>query len=140
MTPDAALDNVAFFVGLRLMGPDARRRLRLLLLRHPDAAAPPNGAAERLERLDALLDGRREPETLQDSLDLARVERERAAPPFDPGFWLARAAELIAAGFSAQQAARLIDEVRGRVDPMHGASPDLMEESHDLELEAQAHA
>ena len=60
MTPDAALDQFAFFVGLRLMGMDARRRLRLTLLRHPDIAAPPVGMADRLERLDALLDGRRE--------------------------------------------------------------------------------
>ena len=129
MTPDAALDNFAFFVGLRLMGVDARRRLRLTLLRHPDVASPPLGVAERLERLDALLDGRREPETMQDRLDVARAERERATAPFDPAFWLARTAELIAAGFSEQQAARLVEEVRARVDPASGAAARTLEET-----------
>lgn len=117
MTPDAALDNFAFFVGLRLMGADARRRLRIALLRHPDAAVPTHGVIERIERLDALLDGRRQPQSLQDRLDLDRAERERDAPPFDPAFWLARSAELMGAGFDPQQAARLVQEVRARVDP-----------------------
>lgn len=118
MTPDAALDNFAFLVGLRLMGPDARRRLRLSLLRHPDAAAPGRGMVERIERLDALLDGRRQPETLQDRLDIARAERERAAVPFDPAFWLARSAELMGAGFTPQQATTLVQAVRDRVEPV----------------------
>jgi hypothetical protein len=122
MTPDAALDNLAFFVGLRLMGVDARRRLRLSLLRHPDAAVPTSGVLDRIERLDALLDGRRQPETLQDRLDVARAERERDAAPFDLAFWLARTAELIAAGFSEQRAARLVQDVRARVDPASGAA------------------
>ncbi len=103
MTPDAALDNFAFFICLRLMGADARRRLRLELLHHPDVAAPPVGTADRLERLDALLNGLREPETTQDRLDLARAEHQRNAAPFDAAFWLARTAELIAAGFDAPQ-------------------------------------
>lgn len=132
MTPDAALDNFAFFVGLRLMGVDARRRLRIALMRHPDVAAPTSGVLDRIERLDELLDGRRQPENLQDRLDLARAERERATAPFDPAFWLARAAELMAAGFAPQQAARLVDEVRSRMDPNNRP----VEESHDTELEA----
>lgn len=119
MTPDAALDNFAFCVGLRLMGPDARRRLRLSLLRNPDLDARnrADDVAKRIERLEALLDGRRQPETLQDRLDVARAQRERAAPPFDPAFWLARAAELMGAGFTAQQAAALVQSVRDRVEP-----------------------
>lgn len=129
MTPDAALDNFAFFVGLRLMGTDARRRLRLTLLRHPDVASPPFGVADRLQRLDALIDGRNKPETLQDRLDLARSEHERAAAPFDPAFWLARTAELIAAGFASPQAARLVDEVRSRVDPTAGIATTELEET-----------
>jgi hypothetical protein len=116
MTPDAALDDFAFFVGLRLMGPDARRRLRLSLLRHPDAAVPTSGVLDRTERLDDLLDGRRHPETLQDRLDVARAERERAAEPFDPAFWLARVAELMDAGFTAQQAAALVQSVRDKLE------------------------
>lgn len=129
MTPDAALDNFAFLVGLRLMGTDARRRLRLALLRHPDVAAPVNGAIDRIQRLDALLDGRREPETTQDRLDVARAEHQRTTAPFDPGFWLARVADLIAAGFTAQQADRLVEEVRARVDPSLGAEPQIEEQT-----------
>lgn len=129
MTPDAALDNFAFLVGLRLMGADARRRLRLALMRHPDTAAPPLGMADRLERLDALLDGHREPETTQDRLDLARAEHQRDAAPFDAAFWLARVADLIAAGFTAQQAERLVEEVRARVDPTPVTEPQIEEQT-----------
>lgn len=133
MTPDAALDSLAFLVGLRLMGTDARRRLRLALLRHPEATDTPqahrDGLLERLDRIDALLDGSRQPETMQDRLDLARAERERAAAPFDPAFWLARTADLIAAGFTAQQAARLVEDVRQRVEPTAAATPHIEEHS-----------
>ena len=80
MTPDAALDNFAFFVGLRLMGADARRRLRLTLLRHPDVAAPPMGMADRLERLDALLERPPRARDDQDRLDL-RARRASSATP-----------------------------------------------------------
>src|SRR3546814_16553802 len=106
MTPDAALDHLAFFVGVRLMGPDARRRLRITLLRHKDVAAPAHGPADRLERLDALLDGRRTPETLQDRLDVALAPRERNAAPFDACIWLARAAAPLGAGLAPQQHGR----------------------------------
>lgn len=115
MTPEAALDNFAFFVGLRLMGPDARRNLHLALLRHRDVAVPTSGVLARIERLDALLCGRREPETLQDRLDVARVEHERTAAPFDTAFWMARKAELTFAGFTPEKAAQLVEEVRARV-------------------------
>lgn len=120
MTPDAALDQFAFLVGLRLMGTDARRRLRIALVRSPDFAGQPGFDVECAERLDALLDGRRPPETLQDRVDLARVARERTAAPFGPSFWAERRAELVAAGFEPEQAARLVDEVRHRVDPSRG--------------------
>jgi uncharacterized protein YoaH (UPF0181 family) len=136
MTPDAALDHVAFHVGLRLMGPDARRQLRIALLRHPEAAASPPGTVDNLEHLDGLLDGRRQPATLQDRLNLAQAERERTWPPFEASFWLTRTAELLAAGFSVGQAAQLVSDVRRRVDPLHGATPNSMEESHDLAHEA----
>lgn len=112
MTPDAALDRVAFLVGLRLMGPDARRRLRLALVRSPDFAGEPGFDVDAIEQLDALLDGRRPPATLQDRMDLARAEVERARAPFDEAFWLARVADLIGAGFQAQLAAQLIQSVR----------------------------
>src|SRR3546814_16472665 len=121
MTPDAALDHLAFFVGLRLMGPDARRRLRITLLRHKDVAAPAHGPADRLERLDALLDGRRTPETLQDRLDVALAQRERNAAPFDACFWLPPAPDLIGGGFSPPQATQTINQVLDRVAGAHSA-------------------
>lgn len=133
MTPDAALDNLAFFVGLRLMGPDARRRLRLSLLRHPEASVPPHGPAKRLERLEALLDGTEPPATLQDRLDLARAQQDRNAELFDPCFWLARAAELMNAGFSPQQATQIVNEVRDRVDPSRGVELIAVEEEESHE-------
>jgi len=133
MTPDAALDHLAFFVGLRLMGPDARRRLRITLLRHKDVAVTAHGPVERLERLDALLGGRQAPETLQDRLDVALAQRERTADPFDACFWLARSAELVTSGFSAPQAAQIIEEVRARVAPGDGAIP-----AHEMEEESHA--
>lgn len=115
MTPDAALDRVAFLVGLRLMGPDARRRLRLALVRSPDFVGQPGFNVEALDRLDALLDGRREPETSQDRCDLIRAEEERLKAPFDEVFWLARVSDLIGAGFSAQQAAEVVRGVKTRL-------------------------
>lgn len=132
MTPDAALDHLAFFVGLRLMGSDARRRLRIALLRHKDAAAPRHSPVERLERLEALLEGGRAPETLQDRLDLARAQQERSAGPFDACFWLARSAELMDAGFSPQQAVQIVNEVRARVDPADGTASNTAEQEEDI--------
>lgn len=128
MTPDAALDNLAFFVALRLMGPDARRRLRLTLMRHPDVAAPVDGTVRRLEHLEGLLEGSIQPATLQDRLDLDRAQRERTAEPFDACFWLARSAELMSAGFTPVQAMKIVDEVRGRVDPEQAAAAEQEEE------------
>ena len=115
MTPDAALDRVAVLVGLRLMGPDARRRLRLALVRSPDFVGQPGFNVEALDRLDALLDGRRPPETSQDRCDLIRAEEERLKPPFDEPFWLGRLSDLIGAGFPAQQAAQVVQTIRARV-------------------------
>ncbi|WP_313444453.1 hypothetical protein [Brevundimonas sp.] len=119
MTPDAALDRIAFLVGLRLMGPDARRRLRLALVRSPDFVGQPGFNVEALDRLDALLDGRREPETSQDRCDLIRAEEERLKPPFNETFWLGRLSDLIGAGFPAQQAAQVVQTVRAKVQAGH---------------------
>jgi hypothetical protein len=118
MTPDAALDNLAYLVGLRLMGPDARRRLRLALGRDPGLTHPPGFDMARVGHVDALAEGRWRPETLQDHLDLKRVHAERLLPPFDAAFWATRSAELVRAGFEAGQAARLIEAVRRGVEPV----------------------
>lgn len=119
MTPDAALDQVAFLVGLRLMGPDARRRLRLALMKSPDFVGRSEADIQRLEELDALLDGRREVLTDHDHYEIARAERDRAKPPFDEAFWLARSCDLTRAGFEAQQATQIIRSVRAGVEPIH---------------------
>lgn len=116
MNVDAALDELAFQVGLRLMGPDERRRLRISLARHPEAAGPLACDVTRLERLDDLIGERRPAETLQDRLDLEAAARAREASPFDPAFWDRCAARLTTAGFTAPEAHKLIDEVRCRVD------------------------
>src|SRR6185437_3616785 len=116
MSRDGALDQLAFLIGLRLMGPDERRRLRLALA--SDKALEPAMRIDttRLHRLEALLSGARPPETLQDRLDLAAAAAERSAPPLSPSFWSARVADLIAAGFEAAEARQLIAEVRARVE------------------------
>ena len=118
MTADAALDHFAFLVGFRLMGSDARRRLRIALARDPGVSGHPGFDVERVERIDALVDGRRQPEGLQDHLDLKRAHAERLLPPFDAAFWATRSAELVRAGFTPEQAARLIEEVRRKVEPI----------------------
>lgn len=118
MTADAALDHFAFCVGLRLMGSDARRRLRIALARDPGLTEPPGFDVERVERIDALADGRRQPAGLQDHLDLRRAHAERMLPPFDAAFWATRSAELVRAGFTPEQAGRLIEAVRGKVEPI----------------------
>lgn len=124
MTPDVALDNFAVAVGIRLMGPDEARRLHIALLQHPDNQPPPtSGMLDRLEHLEALLDGTRQPVTLQDRLDVARAERERRDAPFDPAFWLAHVADLARAGFTMQQAARVVQDVRDRVEPAPATAP-----------------
>lgn len=118
MTPDAALDQLAFLVGLRLMGPDARRRLRIALGRDPDRSPLLSFNVERVEHVDDLADGRLRPETLQDHLDLKRVHAERLLPLFDAAFWATRSAELVRAGFTPEQARRLIEAVRRGVEPV----------------------
>lgn len=129
MTPDAALDQLAYMVGLRLMGPDARRRLRIALGRDPRLSAPAGFDVARLERIDALAEGRRQPSSLQDHLDLKRAHAERFLSPFDAAFWATRSAELVRAGFAPEQAARLIEAVRGQVEPVI-VTPDALEPAH----------
>lgn len=125
MTPDAALDQVAFLVGLRLMGPDARRRLRLALVRSPDFVGEPGFDVEALDRLDALIDGRREPQSAQERFELARAEQQRRKPPFDEAFWLSRLSDLARSGFTTQQAAQIVQSVRAGVEGVtHREEPD----------------
>lgn len=116
MNSDAALDQLAFLVGLRLMGADERRRLRIALACHPDFEGTPGFDIAAAERLDDLLLGRRAAETLQDRIDLRRASRQRAEAPFSPAFWARRVADLSAAGFSTGQAETIVAEVRKRVE------------------------
>jgi len=119
MNSDAALDALAFQVGLRLIGPDERRRLRIALGRDPAMAGAPGFDVDAVERLDALLDGRRPAETLQDRVDLKRARRERAEPPFSLAFWAMRARDLTRSGFPAEQANLIVAEVRKRVEAIN---------------------
>jgi hypothetical protein len=116
MNRDAALDQLAFSIGLRLMGPDERRKLRLALASCPGIEPAARLDTKRLERLEELLSGTRPPATLQDRLDVAAAEAERTSPPFCPSFWSARTADLIGAGFDAAEARQLLDDVRARVE------------------------
>ena len=123
MSTDAALDDLAFHVALRLMGSDERRRLRVALARDPALDGGPGFDLERAERLLRLAEGSLPAITLQDRADLARMQRERHAPPFDPAFWAIRQSDLVRAGFGEQQAAALIADIRGRVEPTREAVP-----------------
>jgi hypothetical protein len=116
MNSDAALDELAFHVGLRLMGPDARRRLRIALARHPELEGPPGFDVDAVEHIDALVEGRRQPATLQDRWSMARAEAERAEPQFDEFFWDCRAAGLARHGWAESAARKVIAEVRSRVE------------------------
>ena len=103
MTPDAALDNFAFLVGLRMIGPDARLRLRIALAKDPAVKGHPGFDVDRAERLSLLAASMVEPETLQERLDVARN------------------ADLVRAGFEPEQATKLVDDVRTRIET---ASPE----------------
>lgn len=115
MNADAALDELAFQVSLLLMGPDGRRRLRIAALSDPRSTADQRGPLDWLERVEALASGTREPETLQDFVDLKAAERARYQPPFDPGFWAQCVARLVRAGFDESRAGQLVSEVQHRI-------------------------
>ncbi|MGU3389836.1 hypothetical protein [Sphingomonas sp. M1A8_2b] len=119
MNSDAALDELAFSVGLRLIGPDERRRLRIALGRDPSFGGNPGFEVEAIERLDDLASGRRLPDTLQDRMDLKRIERERSEPPFSAAFWASRGADLMRSGFDANTSSQIIAEVRRRVEAVN---------------------
>lgn len=116
MNKGAALDELAFMVGLRLMGPDDRRRLRISLARDPGLDGPLRFDIGPIEALDELVSERREPKTLQERLDLSRAQAARTAPPFDHLFWITRVTDLVRSGFTLSEASKLIEEVKGRVE------------------------
>lgn len=112
MSHDSALDELAFMVGLRLMGPVARRQLHISILRELGDTAPRGGIAlETLEDEDRLVRGDREPVTYLDHIILRRAS-EASRSPLDPEFWRMRRADLIAAGFTEPEAAKVIASVR----------------------------
>ena len=123
MRSDAALDDLAFHVALQLMGSDQRRRLRVALARDPALEGEPGFNVKRAERLLLLAEGSLEPITLQDRMDLARIERERHAPTFSASFWALRHSDLVNAGFNAKVASTLIADIRSRVETEEGAEP-----------------
>jgi len=109
---DNALDDLAYIVGLRLMGADARRALRISVWRELGEAAPTCPELAVLEDEDALMRGEREPVSHYDHAVLRRAAREASEPPFDKAFWRARRADLEGAGFTAKEAVDVLAAIR----------------------------
>ena len=112
MNRDSALDVLAFAVGYRLMGADARRQLRISVWRELGEAAPATPELTTLEDEDRLLRGQRPPVSHYDRHVLRRAAEEAARPPFDKEFWRARRTDLEGAGFSTREAVDVIAAIR----------------------------
>lgn len=112
MTRDNALDDLAFAVGLQMMGPDARRALRISLLMEMGEKAPATPELAVLWSEDRLIRGEREPVTVYDRWVLMRARDEAERPLFDEQFWRMRRADLIGAGFDPNEARDVIAAIR----------------------------
>lgn len=137
MSRDSALDILAFCVGYRLMDPNARRSLRIAVLRELGDAAPRTPELATLEDEDRLIRGEREPASLYDHHVLRRAAREAARPPFDEEFWRQQRTDLEGAGFTAFEAVQVIAAVRSSL----GDTPTIGDEGdHHGTMEQQAAA
>ena len=116
MTRDRVLDDLAFMIGLRLMGPSARRNYRIQLSRQLGDAAPTAPRIERLEDEERLIRGGREPVSLYDQVILRRAAKEEARPTFNDEFWRARRADLVTSGFDSKEAAQIVAAVRNSLE------------------------
>lgn len=112
MNRDSALDDLAFAVGLQMMGPDGRRALRISLLMDLSEKAPPVPELATLWDEDRLIRGEREPVTVYDRWVLARARDEAERPLFDEHFWRMRRADLECAGFLSDEARDVIAAIR----------------------------
>jgi len=109
---DSALDDLAFAVGCQMMGPDARRALRISLLYEMGEKAPPVPEIAVLWDEDRLLRGEREPVTVYDRWVLMRARDEAQRPLFDEHFWRMRRVDLEHAGFDRNEARDVIAAIR----------------------------
>lgn len=116
MNRDSALDQLAFAVGYRIMGPDARRALRISLLMEMGEKAPSTPDLATLWDEDRLIRGEREPASLYDHCTLMRAREEADRPLFDEQFWRLRRADLEGAGFEAKEARDIIASLRASLD------------------------
>lgn len=112
MNRESALDQLAFAVGYRLMGPDGRRALRISLLMEMGEKAPATPELAVLWDEDRLLRGEREPVTTYDHWTLTKAREEVERPPFDEQFWRLRRADLERAGFAPDEARDVIAALR----------------------------
>jgi hypothetical protein len=112
MNRDSALDDLAFAVGLQMMGPDGRRALRISLLMEMGEKAPATPELATLWDEDRLIRGEREPVSVYDRWVLMRARDEAARPTFDEQFWRMRRADLERAGFEPDEARNIIASLR----------------------------
>lgn len=112
MSRDSALDELAFAVGLQMMGPDGRRALRISLLMEMGEKAPATPELATLWDEDRLIRGEREPVSLYDRWVLMRARDAAERPLFDEQFWRMRRADLLGAGFDQQEARDVIAAIR----------------------------
>ena len=112
MNRDTALDQLAFAVGCRMMGPDGRRALRIKLMMEMGEAAPPTPDLVTLWDEDRVIRGEREPRSTYDHWMLMRAREEAERPTFDEQFWRLRRTDLEAAGFDPKEARDVIAALR----------------------------
>lgn len=130
MNRDSALDQLAFAVGFRIMGPDGRRALRISLLMELGEKAPSTPDLATLWDEDRLIRGEREPVSIYDHWTLLRAREEADRPLFDEQFWRLRRADLESGGFEPKEARQIIASLRGSLG---GATPIGIEEGDQHE-------
>jgi len=133
MNRDSALDQLAFAVGFRIMGPDARRALRISLLMEMGEKAPSTPDLATLWDEDRLIRGEREPASLYDHWTLMRARVEANRPLFDEQFWRLRRADLEGAGFDGKEARDIIASLRASLGGATTISNEKGDRHEDLE-------
>lgn len=112
MNRNSALDQLAFALGYRMMGSDARRALRIKLIMEMGEAAPDTPDLSVLWDEDRLIRGERKPVSRYDHWTLMRAREEAERPAFDEQFWRLRRSDLEGAGFEPNEARDIIASLR----------------------------
>ncbi|MEH6791757.1 hypothetical protein [Parasphingorhabdus sp.] len=133
MNHDSALDQLAFAVGYRIMGPDARRALRISLLMEMGEKAPSTPDLATLWDEDRLMRGEREPVSIYDHWTLMRARDEANRPLFEEQFWRLRRADLEGAGFDTKEARDLIASLRASLGETNTIGNEKGDNYEDLE-------